>query len=66
MIIVIKPEHRNVYPVDYRDKQLQYVAAEFIQSTGTWAILATTPDGKFVSVKKEHVVKLTKLEVALG
>ena len=66
MTLVIKPEYRNIYPAKMRDKQLQFVSASFNSNAGTWAILVTTPDGEFWSVKSIHLTKMTKLEVALG
>jgi hypothetical protein len=66
MTLIIKPEHRNNYNASFRDKQLQYVHSSFHPTYGDWVILVLTPGGEFHSVRRQHLLRLTKLEVALG
>lgn len=65
MTLIIKPEHRGLYPVKFRDKQLQYISSSFHPTYGDWVILILTPDGEFHGLRRQHVQRLTKLEVGL-
>lgn len=65
MILTIKTEYKNVYPVKIRDKQLQYVSSALHPTYQCWVFLVVGPDGEFYSLKREHVLRITKLEVAL-
>lgn len=65
MTLVIKPDHKGVYPAKIREVNLQYVSAGIHPSLMSWYLLVMGPDGDFHSVKREHVKMVTKLEVAL-
>lgn len=63
MTLVLKPDFKFAYPKI--NTNFQYVNSAFHPSLYCWVLLVITPDGEFHSVKREHVTRVTKLEVAL-